>query len=459
VLVLRQGRKVVHCTGRARGHDGGMARVRSSSTSVLAVLFPFVAPLLAQDAAWWTTQKESLGALYRHLHAHPELSFQEKATAARMAEELRALGLEVTTEVGGTGVVAVLRRGDGPVGLIRADMDALPVAEDTGLPYQSTVRAQSADGRAIGTMHACGHDLHMTCLVGAARWFAQHPDAFAGTLVFQLQPAEERAGGMKAMLADGLLTRFPHPAWALALHTATDLEHDRVGVCSGFAMANVDSCDITVYGKSGHGASPHKTVDPIVQAAQLVLDLQTIVSREIDPLEACVITVGAIQGGNKHNIVPGECHLQATVRSYAADVRDRMLAAIERKAKAVALSYGAPPPKVVFSEHTPSLHNHAALTAAVRAGFVTTFGAAAVVDRKPEMIAEDFGRLYGENVPLCMFRLGTIAPDRLAKMVAAGDVPALHSARYYPDYEVATWTGVRALVAAVHAAAAAKLGK
>ena len=184
-----------------------------------------------------------------------------------------------------------------------------------------------------------------------------------------------------------------------------------------------------------------------------------LVSREIDPLEACVITVGAIQGGNKHNIVPGECHLQATVRSYAADVRERMLAAIERKAKAVALSYGAPPPKVVFSEHTPSLHNHVALTAAVRAGFVTTFGAAAVVDRKPEMIAEDFGRLYGENVPLCMFRLGTIAPERLAKMVAAGDVPALHSARYYPDYEVATWTGVRALVAAVQAAGAAKLDK
>lgn len=415
-------------------------------------LLPFA---VAQDAAWWQTQQESLFALYRHLHMHPELSFQEKQTAARMADELRTIGLEVHEGVGGTGVVAVLRTGDGPVGLIRADMDGLPVAEATGLPYASVVRAESGDGRAIGVMHACGHDLHMTCLVGAARWFHSHPEAFRGTLVFQLQPAEERAGGMKAMLADGLLTRFPRPSWAIALHTATDLEHDRVGVCSGFAMANVDSCDITVYGKSGHGASPHKTVDPIVQAAQLVLDLQTIVSREIDPLEACVLTVGAIQGGNKHNIVPGECHLQATVRSYTADVRERMLAAIERKAKAVALSYGAPPPKVEFSEHTPSLHNHAALTAAVRQDFVEAFGGAAVVDRKPEMIAEDFGRLYAENVPLCMFRLGTIAPERLARMVAAGDVPALHSARYYPDYEVAACTGVRALVAAVRAAAAA----
>jgi amidohydrolase len=410
--------------------------------------------LVAQDEAWFTERAPALEALYRHLHMHPELSFQERQTAARMATELRALGLEVTEQVGGTGVVAVLRRGDGPVGLLRADMDALPVAEDTGLPYASTVRAASADGRAIGTMHACGHDLHMTCLVGTAQWFVQHPEAFRGTLVFQLQPAEERAGGMKAMLQDGLLTRFPRPAWAIALHTAHDLPHDRVGVRAGFAMANVDSCDITLFGKGGHGAAPHLCIDPVVMAAQLVLDLQTIVSREIDPLEACVITVGAIEGGNKHNIVPDRCHLQATVRSYTAPVRERMLASIERKAKAVALSFGAPAPKVDFSEHTPALQNHAALTAVVQRGLVAALGAEQVQEVPPAMVAEDFGRLLAEDIPLCMFRLGTIAPPRLLAMQAAGDVPILHSGRFYPDYEQAIRTGVKALVGAVRAAAA-----
>lgn len=413
-------------------------------------------PLAAQDDAWLAAVAPSLEGLYRHLHENPELSFHERATAARMAQELRALGLDVTEQVGGTGLVAVLRRGEGPVGLLRADMDALPVAEETGLPYASKVRATSAEGRAIGTMHACGHDLHMTCLVGAAAWFAQHPDAFAGTLVFQLQPAEERAGGMKAMLQDGLLTRFPRPQWAIALHTAHDLATGLVGVRAGFAMANVDSCDITVFGKGGHGAAPHLTIDPIVQAAQLVLDLQTIVSREIDPLEACVITVGAIEGGNKHNIVPDRCHLQATVRSYSAAVREKMLAAIERKAKAVAASYGAPPPRVEFSEHTPALQNHVALTATVRSGLVAALGEANVVEVPPAMVAEDFGRLYAENIPLCMFRLGTVDPERLAKMQAAGDVPVLHSARYWPDYAPAIRTGVKALVGAVRAAAAAK---
>jgi hippurate hydrolase len=296
----------------------------------------------------------------------------------------------------------------------------------------------------------------MTCLLGAAAWFAQHRDAFAGTLVFVLQPAEERAGGMKAMLADGLLSRFPRPKWAIALHTAHDLATGTVGIRSGFSMANVDSCDITMFGRGGHGAAPHLAIDPIVQAAQLVMDLQTIVSREIDPLEPCVITVGAIEGGNKHNIIPDRCHLQATVRSYTAPVRAKMLAAIERKAKAVAMSYGAPEPKVEFSEPTPALRNHDALTATVRAGLVAAFGDSNVVEVPPVMGAEDFGRLEAENVPLCMFRLGTVAPERLAKLQAAGELPGLHSAKYWPDYEASIRTGVRALVAAVRAAAAAK---
>lgn len=412
--------------------------------------------LPAQDDAWLAAKLPGLEALYRDLHQAPELSFHETQTAARLAKEMQALGLEVTENVGGTGLVALLRRGAGPVGLVRADMDALPIAEETGLPYASKVRAASAEGRAIGVMHACGHDVHMACLLGAAAWFVQHPDAFAGTLVFVLQPAEERAGGMKAMLADGLLTRFPRPSWAIALHTAHDLPTGVVGIRAGFAMANVDSCDITMFGRGGHGSAPHLAIDPIVQAAQLVLDLQTIVTREIDPLEPCVITVGAIEGGSKHNIIPDRCHLQATVRSYTEPVRARMLAAIERKAKAVAMSYGAPEPKVEFSEPTPALRNHDALTATVRAGLAGALGEKNVVEVPAVMGAEDFGRLDAEKVPLCMFRLGTVAPDRLAKLQAAGELPGLHSAKYWPDYQDSLRVGVKALVAAVRAAAAAK---
>ncbi|MCC7063931.1 MAG: amidohydrolase [Planctomycetes bacterium] len=403
---------------------------------------------------WLDTEATRLTALYQHLHQHPELSFHERDTAARMAKELRELGLEVTEGVGGTGVVAVLRCGDGPVGLLRADMDALPIAEETGLPYASVVRAESADGRAIGVMHACGHDLHMTCLLGAAAWFARHRETLRGTLVFQLQPAEERSGGMNRMIADGLLTRFPRPQWALSLHTAHNLAVGQIGICAGPAMANVDSCDITMFGKGGHGAAPHLTIDPIVQGAHLVMDLQTIVSREIDPTQAAVITVGSIQGGNKHNIVPDQCHLQLTVRSYTDVVRKRMLEAIERKAKAVAASAGAPMPKIEWSEFTPVLRNDVALAKDLHTAFAEAFGADNVKDYPPSMTAEDFGRLEGEQIPLVQFRLGTVAADRLRELEARGELPPLHSAKYWPDAVPALRAGVRAFVVAVAAAGA-----
>lgn len=423
-------------------------------------LFSLAAAASAQAPAalqpWLDAEIEGLVALYRHLHQHPELSFQEHDTAARMAEELRAAGLEVHENVGGTGVVAILRAGEGPVGLLRADMDALPIAEETGLPYASKVRAASADGRAIGVMHACGHDVHMACLVGTARFFAAHPDSFRGTLVFMCQPAEERSGGMKAMLKDGLLTRFPRPSWALALHTADDLPVGTIGVRPGPAMANVDSCDITMFGRGGHGARPHLTIDPIVQAAQLVMELQTIVSREIDPVQSCVITVGSIHGGSKHNIVPDQCALQLTVRSYEPAVRDHMLAAIGRKARAVAQSCAAPEPTVVFSEGTPALRNDAAVTEVVRRAAVTEFGAENVVEIPPAMVAEDFGRLTAEGVPICMFRLGTIAAERLARMRDAGAVPPLHSAKYWPDAEPSIRAGIRALTGAAVALATSR---
>jgi hippurate hydrolase len=408
----------------------------------------------AHVATWLEANGSSLEELYRYLHQNPELSFREVKTAARMAKELRAVGIEVTERVGGNGVVGVLRCGDGPVVLLRADMDALPVAEETGLPYASKIRAESADGRAIGVMHACGHDVHMSCLVGVARYLAANKDAYNGTIVFMLQPAEERSGGMDRMLADGLLTRFPRPKHAIALHTAADLPIGKVGLRAGPAMANVDSCDITLYGKAGHGASPHMTIDPIVQAAKLVLDLQTIVSREINPVDACVITVGSIHGGQKHNIISSSCHLQLTIRSYTDEVRNKMLAAIRRKAKAAAASVGAKEPKVEFSESTPALENDKALTEAVRTGIAKVLGSKNVVEIMPAMVAEDFGRLRAENVPLCMFRLGTVAPDRLKKMQDADELAVLHSGKYYPDYQPAIRIGVRALLGAMRGAAA-----
>tara|TARA_R110002072_G_scaffold303103_1_gene493652 strand:+ start:10502 stop:11791 length:1290 start_codon:yes stop_codon:yes gene_type:complete len=422
---------------------------------VFALALPFAVVHAQDPAAEWLEQNgASLDELYVHLHQNPELSFRELKTAARMAKELRAVGIEVTERVGGNGVVGVLRCGEGPVVLLRADMDALPVAEETGLSYASKIQAESADGRKIGIMHACGHDIHMTCLIGVARFLAANKHAYQGTVVFQLQPAEERSGGMDRMIADGLLTRFPRPAHAIALHTAADLPIGQVGMRAGPAMANVDSCDITLFGKAGHGASPHMTIDPIVEAAKLVLDLQTIVSREINPIDACVITVGSIHGGQKHNIISSSCHLQLTIRSYTEKVRKQMLAAILRKAKAAADSVGARQPKVEFSEGTPALQNDKELTAAVRRGIGAVLKLENVVEIQPAMVAEDFGRLREQGVPLCMFRLGTVAPERLRKMQEAGNLAVLHSGKYYPDYQPAIRIGVRALLAAMHGAAA-----
>lgn len=304
----------------------------------LLAIAAFTATLTAQapESTWLKEQLPELTSLYRTLHQEPELSFRETKTAARMADELERAGLQVTRNVGGLGVVAVLANGEGPIGLIRCDMDALPIAEQTGLPYASKIQAAAADGQPIGIMHACGHDVHMATLVGTARWFAAHKQDWKGTLVLIAQPAEERAGGMRAMLKDGLLTRFPKPAWALALHCDPALPTGSIGVRSGALMAAVDSVDITFFGKGGHGAMPHRTIDPIVLAAQFVVEMQTIVSREVDPTEPCLITVGSFHGGTKHNIVPDRVDLQLTMRSYSPAVREQMKQALVRKAEAAA---------------------------------------------------------------------------------------------------------------------------
>jgi amidohydrolase len=399
-------------------------------------------------AAWAKAHLPELVELYRHFHAHPELSFEEKETGARVAKELRTAGIEVTEGVAKTGVVGILKNGSGPTVLIRCDLDALPVTEQTGLAYASRVKVKGEAGE-TGVMHACGHDIHITNLIATARWFAANKDQWQGTLFFLGQPAEERVGGAKVMLEEGLFTRFPRPDYAIALHCDSTLATGKVGVRGGYALANVDSCDITLVGRGGHGAYPHTTIDPIVMAAQLVLSLQTIVSRETKPTEPAVVTVGSIHAGTKHNIISNDCQLQLTIRSYSDEVRKHLQEAIVRKAKAVAAGAGAPEPKVSFSEGTPAMFNDEKLATRLRAVFERELGKENVDDPEPSMGGEDFS-LYGKaGVPILMFRLGTIEPKRLARMKELGqEPPSLHSPLYYPDAEETLVTGVHTTVAA-----------
>jgi len=415
----------------------------------LAAMSGDVVPARGQEPrAWAQAHVEELVELYRHFHTHPELSFFEKETAARLAKELSAVGAEVTENVGKTGVVGVLKNGAGPTVMLRTDLDALPVAEQTGLAYASQVKVKGDAGE-TGVMHACGHDIHITNLIGVARWFAANKDQWKGTLIFLGQPAEERGSGAKAMLEDGLFTKFPKPDYCLALHVDSELETGKVGVRGGYALANVDSVDITLIGKGGHGAYPHTTIDPIVMAAQLVLSLQTIVSREIKPIEPCVITVGSIHGGTKHNIIGAECQLQLTVRSYTDEVRQQLHDAIIRKTKAVAAGAGAPEPKISFSEGTPAMFNDEKLAVRMREVFTRELGPTNVDDPEPSMGGEDFSQYGRAGVPILMYRLGTIEPKRLARMKELGqDPPSLHSPLYYPDAEESLVTGVQTMVAA-----------
>ncbi|HEY2414110.1 MAG TPA: amidohydrolase [Pirellulaceae bacterium] len=402
-----------------------------------------------EDAERWAKAHASeLVDLYRHFHSHPELSFEERETGARVAKELRAIGMDVTDGVAKTGVVGILKNGSGPTVMIRTDLDALPVTEQTGLAYASTVRVKGEAGE-TGVMHACGHDIHITNLIGTARWFAANKDQWHGTLFFLGQPAEERVGGAKVMLDEGLFTKFPKPDYAIALHCDPSLATGKVGVRGGYALANTDSVDVTMIGRGGHGAYPHTTIDPIVLAAQFIMSLQTIVSREVKPIEACVITVGSIHGGTKHNIIGNECHMQLTVRCYSDEVREQIHNAITRKAKAVAAGADAPEPKVVYTEGTPAMFNDEKLADRLRAVFVRELGAENVENPQPEMGGEDFSQYGRAGVPILMFRLGTIEPRRLARMKQLGqDPPSLHSASYYPDAEESLITGIKTTVAA-----------
>ncbi|MCI0699946.1 MAG: amidohydrolase [Planctomycetia bacterium] len=392
---------------------------------------------------------KSLVSLYQHLHANPELSLMEVNTAKRLAEEMKKAGYDVTEKVGGNGVVAVLKNGPGPVVLIRTDMDALPIIEQTGLAYASKVKAKNRDGVEVGVMHACGHDIHMASWVGTARVLAAMKDKWSGTVVFIAQPAEEIVAGARMMLADGLYKRFPKPDFALALHSDPHHPAGSLGYSEGLALANADTVDILVKGKGGHGAAPHMTIDPIVLAARIIIDLQTIVSRETDPLDPVVVTVGSIHGGTKHNIIPNEVKLQLTVRTTKTETRDRVLKSIDRIAKAAAVSANAPAPevKVSLEEFTPATYNDVPLARKCGSVFREILGAKNVRDRKPVMGAEDFSRYSDGKTPIFMYFLGTISKEKYDESLKpdAPALPGMHTDSYAPVPEPSIRTGVRTM--------------
>ena len=390
-----------------------------------------------------------LEELYVDLHRSPELSMRETATAAKLAVRLRALGYEVTEKVGGTGLVGVLANGDGPVVMLRTDLDALPVEEKTGLPHASRATGTDDEGRPVPVMHACGHDLHMTAWTGAATLLARARGSWRGTLVLVGQPAEEKGAGADRMLKDGLFTRFPRPSFAVALHVTPELPAGQIGVTPGPAFASVDSVDVTIHGKGGHGAMPHRTIDPILIAARTVVALQALVSREKDPFEPAVVSVGSFQAGAKHNVIPPEARLKLTVRAYREDVRQRLLEGIRRVAAGESAVAGAPaPPDVTVVESTPGVVNDVPLTGRLRGAFSAALGGANVVDFPPASVSEDFAYFGREGVPASISWLGVANPGAFAEAKAAGRaLPPLPSAEFCPDYAPSIRAGVTALVA------------
>lgn len=433
-------------------------RIKTGIASMLAgvCLMGLAAPASADDLrADLQADMPGLMELYRDLHANPELSFQEFETAAKLAERMRALGFEVTEKVGKTGVVAVMKNGDGPTVMLRADMDGLPVVEQTGLPFASKRVATPASGIETGVMHACGHDTHMAGCIGAAQLLAERKDEWKGTLVMILQPAEELGEGALAMLADGLYTRFPKPDYVLAFHDAAQAPAGMIGYSSGFALANVDSVDISVPGVGGHGAYPHTTKDPIVIASAIVMRLQTLVSRESNPLDPAVITVGSFHAGAKHNIISDEAKLQLTVRSYSDESRKLLLEGIARIAKAEAMAAGMPEDKLptvtVQEPYTPSTYNTPEFTTRVMDRFAARFPGQ--VRKVPSVMGgEDFGQFYRadrDNIESLIFWIGAVPKEKFeAAQRGEAELVSLHSPFWAPDSETVIATGAEALASA-----------
>lgn len=427
-----------------------------------SVLALFAASILSAPASAATLDEAiradmpQLMTLYRDLHANPELSMQEVRSPAKLAAEMKKLGFTVTEKVGKTGVVAVMKNGAGPTLLIRADMDALPVVEQTGLPFSSKVRATARSGVETGVMHACGHDTHMTAFIGTARRLVAMKDQWAGTLVMILQPGEETGEGAKAMLDDGLYSRFPKPNTALAFHDAAALPAGVIGITPGYALANVDSVDITVKGVGGHGAYPQTTKDPIVLASRIVTTLQTLVSRENDPANPAVVTVGSFQAGAKHNIISDEARLQLTVRSYTPEVRKLLLDGIKRIARGEAIAAGMPEDKMpvvtVRDEmFTPSTFNTEKISARTLALFQQHFGPQRAIRTPAVMGGEDFSRFWlaDKSIESLIFWVG--GTPKPVWDAAGGDqqkLPSLHSPFWAPDAEAVISTATEAMTLA-----------
>lgn len=404
-----------------------------AATATSAADVPPTMPFPGLDAIY-----PELETLYLDLHQSPELSWHEEKTAAKMAARLRQLGFEVTTGVAKNGVVGVLRNGKGPTVLLRTELDALPIQEKTGLPFASKVTAKSDTGEVIPVMHACGHDVHMTGWIGAATLLARSKERWRGTLVFVAQPAEEVVGGAASMLADGLYTRFPKPDFAVAVHDRPEIASGQVAITPGYALANSSTVYIVVHGRGGHGAEPHRTIDPVVIAARTVVALQTIVAREIDPADPAVVTVGSMHAGTKENIIPDTAELKITVRSYRDEVQMHLLAAIERIAKAEAMAAGAPkePTVTVLPAAAHATYNDPALSKRLRAALTRVLGSENIVEFHPIMGAEDFSEFGRAGVPAVLVWVGATDGARLREARASGTtLPGLHTAGFAPDRE------------------------
>jgi hippurate hydrolase len=433
-----------------------MMRNLWTGAAALALTLSGAMPAAAQALRGEVEQQmPSLMAIYKDLHAHPELSFMEVRSAGILAAEARKLGFKVTEKVGGTGVVAVMENGRGPVVMVRADMDGLPVTEQTGLPGASKVRVTTKEGVETGVMHACGHDTHMTAWIGVARLMAANKDKWSGTLVMIGQPAEERGAGARMMLEDGLYTRFPKPEYVLAFHDAAQFPAGKIGYTPGYALANVDSVDILVKGVGGHGAYPQATKDPIVLGSRIVGALQTLVSREVSPLDSAVVTVGSFHAGAKHNIISDEARLQLTVRSYTEAVRDHLLDGIARIAKGEAIAAGVPEDRmpvvtVQRDEYTPATFNTPEFTEEMAAFLTTSFGEERVVKMPPVMGGEDFGRFGREDKSiksLIVWVGGVPQAEYDAAKKEGRTLPSLHSPFWAPDAPAVISTATEALTA------------
>lgn len=440
--------------------------MKISSLSILllafAIGFAFAQEMTPEKVAM--SELPSLLSIYKDIHSHPELSGHEERTASLVAKELRAAGCDVTENFGKYeqpnlrcyGVVGVMKNGSGPTVLVRTDMDALPVHEETGLPYASAVTTKNDEGREVSVMHACGHDAHMAAFIGTARALQRMKDHWSGTIIFVGQPAEEAIGGARAMLKAGLYNRFGKPDFALGFHDKADLETGHIGVTPGYTYANVDSVDVTVRGTGGHGAYPHRTKDPIVIAAEMINAWQTIASRENNPLDPIVVTVGSIHGGTKHNIIPDDVKMQLTVRTYKPEVRERVLKAIDEIAKGITSAAGVPsdrgPIVTVLKEHTPSTYNNPDLTKRLIAVWKKTLGDANVDIVDPTMGGEDFSEysLPDHSIPAVDFHIGAVDPEKIAQFKQEEkELPTLHSSKFAPAPEPTIKVGIMGMTSAV----------